>query len=105
MPSPIGAKPQLGDFGMIASSAVAAYCAPNIAFSFIVILMSLGALYLVNMQFNTALETISDLCAGLAKNKEALDNVKRELKDLRSALGHDDGGGGGGGGGGKKGKK
>jgi hypothetical protein len=36
--------------------------------------------YLVNMQFNTALETISDLCAGLAKNKEALDNVKREVR-------------------------
>jgi hypothetical protein len=34
---------QLGDFGMIASSAIAAYCAPNIAFSFIVVFMAIGA--------------------------------------------------------------
>eukprot|EP00035_Acanthoeca_spectabilis_P022235 m.442707 g.442707 ORF g.442707 m.442707 type:complete len:109 (-) comp18842_c0_seq1:147-473(-) len=94
MGSPVGAKPQLGDFGMIASSAIAAYCAPNIAFSFIVIFMSLGALYLANVQFNTALETITDLCASLAKTKEALDNVQREVKQLRSAIngGGDDGG-------------
>mmetsp|Transcript_33175 Transcript_33175/g.86735 ORF Transcript_33175/g.86735 Transcript_33175/m.86735 type:complete len:101 (-) Transcript_33175:3124-3426(-) len=89
MPSPVGAKPQLGDFGMIASSAIAAYCAPNIAFSFIVIFMSLGAVYLAHVQFNIALTTISDLCADMAKNKEALDNVKKELKALSEAIGHE----------------
>jgi len=86
MPSPVGAKPQLGDFGMIASSAIAAYCAPNIAFSFIVIFMSLGAVYLAHVQFNIALTTISDLCADMAKNKEALDNVKKEVSSFHYSL-------------------